>query len=133
MLPVPGSHTRSTHDPANVPANISTLPVCIITMLTATIPMSNGAPHCPTTAGLDVLLTVTMTAADVVRLPAASRATAVTLCAPSPTLVVFHVREYGEVVSSAPRSTPSTRSCTAATPTSSDALAVIVVVPNTVA
>src|SRR5207249_2813765 len=48
-------------------------------------------------------------------------------------VVVFQESEYGAVVSSAPRFAPSSRNCTPTTPTLSDALAVIVVVPDTVA
>src|SRR5260221_10449981 len=79
------------------------------------------------------LETVTLTTDDVVRLPAASRATAVNVCVPFPTVVVFHDTEYGELVSSTPRLLPSTRNCTPATPTLSDAVALTVVVPDTVA
>src|SRR5882724_1128295 len=77
--------------------------------------------------------TVTVTADDVVRLPAASRAIAVSVCEPFPTVAVFHDTEYGVDVSSDPRFDPSTRNCTPATPTLSDAVALTVVVPDTVA
>ena len=50
------------------------------------------------------------------------------------TPVVFHVRVYGGLVIGAPRLTPSTRSCTLATPTLSLAFAVTVTfAPETVA
>src|SRR5262245_27600816 len=52
-------------------------------------------------------LTVTLTPDEVVRFPAASRATAVIVCGPFEASVVSHVIEYGAVVSSAPRLTPS--------------------------
>ena len=81
----------------------------------------------------DVFETVTVTDVDVVRLPAASRASAVSVWDPSATVVVFHAIEYGGAVSSAPRSAPFSLNCTPATPTLSDALAVTVVVPPTVA
>jgi len=84
-------------------------------------------------AGGDEFDTVTATADEVVRLPAASRATAVNVCEPFPTVVVFHDAEYGVLVSSAPRLLPSTRNCTPATPTLSLAVALTVVVPDTVA
>ncbi len=45
-------------------------------------------------------------------LRAASRATAVSVCVPSGTVIVFHEMEYGAVVSSAPRLAPSTLNCT---------------------
>ena len=46
---------------------------------------------------------------------------------------MFHWTEYGAAVSSTPTLLPSTWNCTPTTPTSSDAVAVIVVVPETVA
>src|ERR1700693_3315968 len=46
---------------------------------------------------VSALLTVTLTAAEVVVLPAASRATAVSVCAPLVAVVLFQVIEYGEV------------------------------------
>jgi len=55
-----------------------------------------------------VLLTVTVTAVEVFWFPAASRATAVSVCDPFEAVVVFQDVEYGEaVVSSAPRLAPS--------------------------
>src|SRR5881296_1492230 len=81
----------------------------------------------------DALSTVTLTAADVAVLPAASRATAIRLWEPPATSVVFHEREYGTVVSSAPRLAPSSLNCTPTTPTLSVALAETVTVPATVA
>src|SRR5207247_10591971 len=69
--------------------------------------------------------TVTVTGEEVVRLPAASRAVAVRVCEPLPTDVVFQETEYGDDVSSAPRLAPSTRNCTPATPTLSEAEAQI--------
>src|ERR1700730_15144435 len=79
------------------------------------------------------LATVTLTAADVPRLPAASRATAVTTCEPFAALSVFPGAEYGAEVASAPVLTPSTWNCTPTTPTLSEASAVMVIVPETVA
>src|SRR5215470_5091620 len=112
MFPVAGSHTRSGHDSVNDPESISTLPECIITMLTATIPTSNGALHCPTVDGGAALFTVTEIGADVRRLPAASRAMAVTVWEPSGVVVVFQLSEYGELFTSAPRFAPSSWNCT---------------------
>src|SRR5437773_1855175 len=77
--------------------------------------------------------TVTVTGDEVVRLPAASRAVAVRVCEPLPTVVVFQEIEYGDDVSSAPRLAPSTRNCTPATPTLSEAEALTVTDPDTVA
>src|SRR6185503_19906545 len=77
--------------------------------------------------------TVTVTAAAVAVLPAASRATAVSVCVPLLAAVVSQETAYGVVVSSAPRLAPSRRNWTPATPTLSDALTVTVRVPLTVA
>src|SRR2546422_813640 len=80
-----------------------------------------------------VLLTVTVTGADVVVLPAASRATAVNEWLPFDVVVVSHANEYGLVVSSAPRLAPSNVNCTPATPRLSDAFADTVTLVETVA
>src|SRR5258708_38994219 len=79
-----------------------------------------------------MLATVTVTGAEVVWLPAASRAIAVRVCEPLLAAAVFHETEYGAAVLSAPRLAPSSRNCTPATPTLSEALAVTVTVPDTV-
>src|SRR5437870_2928816 len=79
------------------------------------------------------LSTVTLTAAVVAVLPAASRATAVKLWEPLATRVVFQEIAYGAAVTSAPRLTPSSLNCTPTTPTLSVALAETVTVPATVA
>src|SRR5262245_5633463 len=68
---------------------------------------------------------------DVVVLPAASRALALSTCRPFDEVVVSQVMPYGDVVSSAPRGAPSRRNCTPATPTSSFALAVTFTLPET--
>src|SRR5687768_3039907 len=78
------------------------------------------------------LATVTVTGAEVVLLPAASRATAVSVCEPLVAVLVFQGMEYGAVVTSVP-AMPSTKNCTPATAMSSAALAVTVIVPETVA
>src|SRR5439155_24167118 len=74
-----------------------------------------------------------LTADEVVIFPAASRATAVMLWAPLVTLVVFHIRSYGAVVSSAPTALPSTLNCTPETATLSEAFAASVIPPEYVA
>src|SRR5258708_26879620 len=79
------------------------------------------------------LFTVTVTAETGLTLPAASRATAVRVCEPLLAEVVFQDTEYGAAVSSAPRLEPSSLNCTPTTPTLSEALAVTLVVPETVA
>ena len=75
--------------------------------------------------------TVTVTGSDVVRLPAASRAIAVSVCEPLLEPVVFQETAYGAVVSSTPDA-PSIRNSTPITPTLSEASALIVIVPTTV-
>src|SRR3989454_2930866 len=85
------------------------------------------------TAGGVVSATVTLTEAVVAILPAASRATAVRMCAPAEASAVFQLVAYGAVVTSAPRLAPSSMNCTPTTPTLSVALAEIVTVPATVA
>src|SRR5262249_19210657 len=77
--------------------------------------------------------TVTLTEVAVAVLPAASRATAVSVCVPLATVVVVQLTEYGDDVSSAPRLAPSSLNCTPATATLSEALAETVIVPDTVA
>src|SRR5436190_3903178 len=72
-----------------------------------------------------------MTPADVVVLPAPSRARAVNVWLPLATLNVFHDTLYGELRSSAPRLTPSSKNCTPTTPTLSDAFAVTLIAPET--
>src|SRR4029077_8186061 len=86
-----------------------------------------------TAGGVVSFHTVTVTAALGAVLPAASRATAVSVCEPLLAVVVFQEAAYGAVVSSTPRLAPSRRNCTPATPTLSDALAVTLIVPVTVA
>src|SRR5260221_7013908 len=76
--------------------------------------------------------TVTATVA-VARLPAASRATAPTVCEPFDVVVVFHVIAYGDATRSVPSAAPSSWNCTPATPTLSDAVAVMDTEAETVA
>src|SRR6266851_78164 len=79
------------------------------------------------------LATVTVTGAEVVTLPAASRATAVRVYEPFATAVVFAGTAYGAVVFSAPMSMPSYLNCTPTTPTSSEAWATMGTLPQIVA
>src|SRR5262249_41324206 len=79
------------------------------------------------------LFTVTLRSAVTPTLPAASRATALSLCVPFDTVVVSQAIDQGAAVSSAPRLLPSSLNCTPTTPTLSDALADTVTVPSTVA
>src|SRR5438552_18971906 len=60
------------------------------------------------------LETVTVTGAEAVRRPAASRATAVKVCEPLLALVAFHAVEDGGAVPSGAAYAPSTRNWTAA-------------------
>ena len=76
--------------------------------------------------------TVTPTLA-VVEWPAASRATAVSVCAPFTADSVVHITSYGATASSAPSGTPSSLNCTPKTSRSSDAVALTVTAPLTVA
>src|SRR5206468_5268058 len=83
------------------------------------------------TGGVRSLATVTVTAAEVVVFPAASRATAVRVCEPLLTAVVSQEREYVLVESSGPRFAMSSLNCTPTTPTLSEAVAETVMVPET--
>ena len=78
------------------------------------------------------LLTVTLMIDEVAVLPAASRAVAEILWEPLDVIVVSQAMVYGEVVSSDPRLTPSSLNWTPKTPTLSEALALMVVVAETV-
>src|SRR5678816_2443271 len=82
---------------------------------------------------VDVVEVVTWTRTDVVVLPAPSRALAEIMCDPPLAPVEFHCAENGASVSSAPVSMPSTRNWTPVTPTSSEALAVMLTKPETAA
>ena len=80
------------------------------------------------------LFTVTEIAEEVAVFPAASRARAVRVCEPLDVWVVSQTMEYGAVVSSEPRFTPSKRNCTPKTPTLSEAVAeMLTEEPDTVA
>src|SRR5438045_774802 len=84
--------------------------------------MSAGAVH--VMAGVRrFALVVTVTPADVVDRPAASRARALSVCAPLDAVVESQLIAYGSAVTSEPSGAPSSRNCTPATPTSSDAFA----------
>src|SRR6185503_16181652 len=75
---------------------------------------------------------LTPTAADIPTFPTASRACACSECGPAANAAVFQLMPYGAVVSE-PMDVPSTRNVTEATPTLSDAFAVIVTLPLTCA
>ena len=63
-------------------------------------------------------------------LPAASRATALSVCEPFDERRGVQSTEYGLAVSADPTLAPSTRNCTLCTPTLSEAVAVTVTVPR---
>src|SRR5206468_10197562 len=67
-----------------------------------------------------VLSTTTVTGADVVALPAASRAIALREWLPSESVDVFSTNWYGLAVTSAPTFTPSSWNCTPPTPRSEE-------------
>ena len=112
-----------------------TLSVALALTVTVALTVAPFAGAVIATVGgvVSVFDTVTTTAADVAVFPAASRARAVNVCEPLLVVVVFHATAYGAVVSSAPSAPPSSRNCTPATPTLSEALAVTVTVRLTVA
>ena len=87
----------------------------------------------PDGGGGVLLSTVTVTGAEVVELPAASLATARTVCWPAAAAVVSQEAAYGADVSAEPRFAPSTVNWTLVTPTLSEAVACSVTVPDTVA
>ena len=74
-----------------------------------------GADHWPIWAGPPMFATVTSTAAETLVLPAASRARALTACAPFDVVRESQVISYGAVVSSLPTAEPSSRNCTPST------------------
>ena len=80
-----------------------------------------------------MLLAVTVRETAVAVFPAASRATAESVCVPLVADVVFHDIEYGDVMSSAPRFALSSLNWTPVTPMLSDAVDETVMVPETVA
>src|SRR6266850_882671 len=82
---------------------------------------------------VSAFLTSAVIPAEVAPFPAASLATAVRVCVPSRTVVVFQETAYGGTVTSAPRLAPLSLNWTPATPTLSDAVATTVTVPDTVA
>ena len=77
--------------------------------------------------------TVTVTGDDVWAFPDESRAAARIVCVPLPALAVFQVVWYGAAASSDPTLMLSTVNQTLETPTLSDAEAISVTVPPTVA
>src|SRR5438552_966256 len=106
-------------------------PVKAVPLIVTLVPTGPLAGVKPVIVG--AFTTVTLTAAEVAVLPAASRAKAVRVCAPALAVVVSQETEDGAAVSSAPKLAPSSLNCTPTTPTLSVALAETVTVPVTVA
>src|SRR5207248_1946900 len=81
-----------------------------------------------TVGAVESLETVTVTAGAVAVLPAASRATAVSVWEPLLAVAVFHETEYGGGVNATPRLAPSSLTSTPPTPTLSASVAVTLTV-----
>src|SRR5438874_7400016 len=103
---------------------VTFVPATVAPLAGAVIDTVGGVPS--------TLLTVTLIAADVVELPAASRATAVSVWTPFVVAVVFQVTPYGLVVTSAPRFAPSSLNWTPTTATLSAAFADTAALADTV-
>ena len=126
---VAGFQTRAFFPANDCPSYARTSPVGSRMAFTATMGQEKGAPHWPTRSGVPAT-TVTETGALVAVLLLASRATAVRTWFPElPT--VSQTTENGEFNASAPSGWPSTKNCTPATPTLSEALAYTETRPNT--
>src|SRR5206468_3093888 len=106
--------------------------VAVIVVVPETVAPFAGAVTLTVGGGV-WLQTVTGYAAEVVAFPAASRVRAFPTRRSSDLVDVSHSIVNGAAVSSVPRFAPSSRNWTPATPTLSAAVAVIVVVPETVA
>ena len=105
----------------------------VVQVIVAPVAVIDDAVTADSTGGAVALGTVTTMPRDVVTFPAASRATAVSVCAPVAEPAAFHVTVYGACVSSAPILVPSTLNFTPATPRASVALADTMTDPVTVA
>src|SRR5436190_2095783 len=107
--------------------------VAVKLMVPVTVALAAG-PVTATVGAVVSAATVNATPAEVVKLPAASRAIAVTVwLLPAARDVVLYETWYGAVVSSFPTWVPSRRNLTPATPTLSAAVAARVIVPVTAA
>src|SRR5262249_41419065 len=114
---------------ADVVRNASARPATVWSVVAPTA----CVPNKEVGGGAAAFSTSPATAADAVRFPAASRATAVSVCVPFAAGAVSQLIEYGAAVSSGPSGLPSSWNCTPATPTLSDAPAARETVPDTVA
>src|SRR5438552_611852 len=120
--------------PSSLNCTPTTPTLSVALALTVTVPLTEASAAgavMDTVGGVVSFVTVTLIAAEVAVFPAASRATAVSVCTALLAVVVFHERVYGAVVTSAPRFTPSSLNCTPTTPTLSVAFAETVIVPAT--
>src|ERR671922_2817745 len=79
---------------------LSTIHIWARTVLLKSVLPANASSGVAHSGGVVVLETVTVTGADVPRLPSASRAIAVSVCGPLLKAVVFQETAYGAVVSS---------------------------------
>jgi hypothetical protein len=94
--------------PVHPPLAVQVVALVELQVKVAEVPLYiQGLLELRLTVGGGVLFTVTLTTVDVVVFPAASLATAVKVCAPSGTVVLFQTIEYGLEVSSALRLLPS--------------------------
>jgi hypothetical protein len=89
-------------------------PPKFVPLIVTLVPAGPLVGEKPVMVGGLTLETVTETALDVHRIPSASRATAVRLCGPFATVLVFQETEYGGV-ESLPMKLPSTKNSTFAT------------------
>src|SRR5262245_13764031 len=129
----PSNDNVPPYRPAAVQVAPDTVPLFPVPDMSAVVaPDPSLNPRASTSPVETVLLMVTGTPADVVALPAASRARAVKVYDPFGVPVEFHDNEYGAVVSSGPIGDPFSRNCTPTTPTSSVASAVRLTTPETV-
>src|SRR5262245_41660389 len=80
-----------------------------------------------------MLLTITVTGIALVLLPAASLATAPNVCGLLAVRKVFQLVRNGGPEMSGPKTSPSSSNCTPATPTLSEASALITITPETLA
>ena len=136
MLDVPLNVSALPYLPDAVHTVFATVPLLPLPDASATVvpsPSSKAYAATRPTGGGAVFDTVTTTGEDVVVLPLASRALAVSVCDPFDVAVVIHEKLYGALVSSAPTCVPSRRNATLATATLSDAFMETVTGPETVA
>jgi vacuolar-type H+-ATPase subunit I/STV1 len=132
LVSVPASEP-STYNSTLVTLKLSDALAVTAAVVPLTVALSAGLVMLVVGTVVSAFATVTVTLLDVVVLPLVSRATAVRVWVPSLTAVVFQLVEYGDAVSSLPKLTPSSLNCTPATAALSEALAVTLVVPLTVA